>query len=77
MIMARTLKRKKPPVDKYGRVVISNWKGYPKDWDHLNQVSRETMIPMTSIIRSAVNSWLVQRGYTPLPEEEDAESKKS
>jgi Meiotically up-regulated gene 113 len=43
-------------------------KGSPEYRDWINSVSKDTLIPVASIVRDAVAKWAIGRGYTAPPE---------
>lgn len=67
----KTKPRTKPkantePGDK--RVAVIVLKGTPEYREWLGAISRETLIPIASIVRDAVAKWAKQRGYPEPPE---------
>jgi hypothetical protein len=51
-----------------GLVSIATLKGSHEYREWLNSMSKDTLIPVASIVRDAVSKWAVQRGYTAPPE---------
>ena len=50
------------------RIAITVLKGSPEYHAWITAISKETLIPITSIIRDAVKTWAEKRGFSPPPE---------
>ena len=50
------------------RLSVLNLKGSPDYRDWLNEISDQSLIPVTSIMRNAVAKWAKERGYREPPE---------
>jgi hypothetical protein len=64
-------KKKAPVAKEVGkdeRVAVIVLKGSHEYRDWLNSMSKDTLIPVASIVRDAVAKWAMQRGYTTPPE---------
>jgi hypothetical protein len=64
--MAKKKAKPKEPTDE--RVAVIVLKGSPEYREWLNDISRETLIPVASIVRDALAKWAKQRGHEAPPE---------
>lgn len=68
-LMAKKKKPETPKQDgKDERVAILLLKGSPEYRDWLNGMSKDSLIPVASIVRDALSKWAAQRGYPTSPE---------
>ncbi len=79
--LATMATKKTPPASKSGgkealkgqakkdeRVAVIVLKGSPEYREWLTSISKDTLIPVASIVRDAVGKWALLRGYTAPPE---------
>jgi hypothetical protein len=57
-----------PPAAAVERVPVLNLKGSPAYRDWLAAMSKQTMIPVASIVRDALGKWAESRGFPEPPE---------
>jgi hypothetical protein len=50
------------------RVAVVVLKGTPEYRDWLNEISKESLIPVASIVRDALSKWAKERGYPKSPQ---------
>jgi Ribbon-helix-helix domain len=60
-----------PAPDIHGRVTVINLKGTIEQREHLEKVSRKTMVPASRIVRAGIDLWMRQNGHSPFPGLED------
>jgi hypothetical protein len=60
-----------PAPDVHGRVTVINLKGSIEQREHLEKVSRKTMVPASRIVRAGIDMWMRQNGHPPFPGLED------
>lgn len=68
MLMAKRKAPETKDAPKDDRVAVVVLKGSHEYRDWLNAISKDTLIPVASIVRDAVAKWAVQRGYPSPPD---------
>ena len=67
-VMARKKPDKPAPAPSDDRVAVIVLKGTPEYREWLSIISKDSLIPVASIVRDALAKWAVSRGYGPPPE---------
>ena len=65
MAKKKTVPKPAPSVE---RLSVLNLKGSPEYRDWLGTISKQSLIPVTTIVRDAVAKWAKERNYPSPPE---------
>lgn len=57
-----------PPLDAAGRTTVLNLKGTQEQRLWVEGISRRTMIPVSQIVRAALDEWGRKNGHGPMPD---------
>jgi hypothetical protein len=68
IMMAKKKAPEPKEASKDERVAVIVLKGSHEYREWLNSMSKDTLIPVASIVRDAVAKWATQRGYSSPPE---------